>query len=121
MELGNITMDVPSLEALINTQISARKQRMEKMSSLISNEVNTKLKKIAYRAPPNARTKKMGKPKSNSPRANTPIKDTNKNKQLGEKARRPQIVQIPTKEYRASFLEVKKLIKILTVLLLILA
>jgi hypothetical protein len=50
MQLDNITMDSPALEDLINTQISAREQRMEKMISHLSNQVNAASQQNGLRA-----------------------------------------------------------------------
>jgi hypothetical protein len=84
MELDSISMDSPALEALINTQIFAGDQRIKKLRSCLSNQVNTAtLKKRHTNTPSNTRTgKQMGKPKSNGLKADAPVKDTNKNKRM---------------------------------------
>jgi hypothetical protein len=89
MELDTITADSPALEALINTKISAREQRMEKMISRLSNQVNAATQKNRRAsAHPNARTKKTGKPKSNGPKADAPVKDSRKDKQTNGKSKK---------------------------------
>jgi hypothetical protein len=89
MELDTITADSPALEALINTRISARKQRMEKMISRLSNQVNAATQKKRHAsAHPNARTKKTGKPKSNGPKADARVKDSSRNKRMIGKSKK---------------------------------
>jgi hypothetical protein len=89
MELDTITADSPALEALINTRISAREQRMEKMISRLSNQVNAATQKNRHAsAHPNARTKKTGKPKSNGPKADAPVKDSSRNKRMNGKSKK---------------------------------
>jgi hypothetical protein len=86
MQLDIITTESPTLEDLINTRISAREQRMEKMISRLSNQVNTATqKKRPASALPKARTKQTGKPKGRGPKADAPVKDTNRNKRTNGK------------------------------------
>jgi hypothetical protein len=81
MQLDNITTESPALEDLINTRISAREKRMEKMISRLSNQVNAVTQKNRpASAHPNARTNQTGKPKGKGPKADAPVKDTNKSK-----------------------------------------
>ncbi len=78
MQLDNITTESPALEDLINTRISAREKRMEKMISRLSNEVNAVTQKNRpASAHPNAGTDQTGKPKGKGPKADAPIKDSN--------------------------------------------
>jgi hypothetical protein len=85
MQLDNITTESPALEDLINTRISAREQRMEKLISRLSNQVNAATQKNGLQTlfptlvPSKRKNQKAQKPKS--PKADAPVKDTNKNKQ----------------------------------------
>jgi hypothetical protein len=64
MELGTITVDYPALENLIDSGISAKEKRINKMISRLANQVNSTTKKMSKGAPSSARQKKTGNHKA---------------------------------------------------------
>jgi hypothetical protein len=82
MELDTITADSPALENLIDSRISAKEKRIDKMISRLTNQVNSATQKNLSKGASSSahQKKKTGKPKgkSNAPKADAAAKGTNK-------------------------------------------
>jgi hypothetical protein len=90
MELDNVTADSPALENLIDSRISVKEKRLDKMISRLTNQVNSASQKnLSKGAPSSARQKKTGKPKSNSnvPKAAAAAKGTNRSQPKNGKSK----------------------------------
>ena len=113
MELDTITGDSPALENLIDSRISDKEKRLDKMISRLTNQVNSATKKnLSKGAPSSARQKKTGKPKgkSNDSKADAAAKGTTGNQPKNGKSKQNEALEYK-EECLLSSLRVKKAVK----------